>query len=84
MPAPTRSRSRSSTPLGAAKDRCRAAYRAARDGDAAMGALFDRWWSETIEAVKGQPAERSAVMLTRTAIMFEVLVDRRGWPEHIR
>ena len=49
-----------------------------------MGAWFDRLWSETIEQVKGQPAVSAAVMLTRMAIMFEVLVDRRGWPEHIR
>jgi hypothetical protein len=72
------------TPLALAKDRCRRAYRGARQADAPLSALLDRWYAETLTQVAGQPADKSAVMFTRAAIMFEVVADRRGWPERIR
>jgi hypothetical protein len=70
--------------LAQAKDRARQAYRSARQADPPLSALIDRWWSETLTQVHGQPATRSTVMLTRIAIMFEVVADRRGWPERMR
>jgi hypothetical protein len=30
--------------------------------------------------IRGQPRERACTMLVRTAIMFEIVVDRPGWP----
>jgi hypothetical protein len=67
-----------------AKKRCRRAYDQARKVDAASGALLDRWWADTLLAVEGQPTAARDVMLTRTAILFEIMSDRRGWPSRIR
>jgi hypothetical protein len=72
------------TPLAAAKDRARRAYRSACEVDAPMAPTFGRWWAETLTQVDGQPADRSATMLVRMAILFEVAADRRGWPERMR
>jgi hypothetical protein len=33
--------------------------------------------------IRGQPIERACAMLVQTAIMLEIAVDRRGWPERI-
>jgi len=33
--------------------------------------------------IRGQPRERACAMLVRTAIMLEIAVDRRGWPERM-
>jgi hypothetical protein len=49
-----------------------------------MSAVYDRWFAETLTQVDGQPADRSAVMFTRIAILFEVVADRRGWPDRVR
>jgi hypothetical protein len=51
--------------------RRRSLYRAAREADALLSALIDRWWSKTLTQVAGQPAAKSATMLTRIAIMLE-------------
>jgi hypothetical protein len=72
------------TPLAMAKDRARRAYRSAREADPPLSALIDRFHSETLVQVAGQPAAKSAVMFQRIAILFEVVADRRGWPERIR
>jgi hypothetical protein len=66
-------------PLAQAKRRARAAYECARRGDAKTAALYDHLWSETLLALDGKPADMRAEMLRRTAILFEILVDRRGW-----
>jgi hypothetical protein len=54
-------------------------YLAARKADDKMAATCDRWWSETLMALDGQPAGKRAEMLKRMSIIFEILVDRRGW-----
>jgi hypothetical protein len=58
------------SPLAWAKDRARRAYRSACETDAPLSALIDRWWSETLTQVAGQPAATSAVVLT--------------WPDRMR
>jgi hypothetical protein len=52
-----------------AKKRRRAAYHGARKTDTTMSAIYDRWWSETLLAIKGKLAGRRAEMLRRTAIL---------------
>jgi hypothetical protein len=47
-------------------------------------AIFDRFYSQALMAIEGQPAERSAVMLTRASILFEVAADMTGWPGTVR
>jgi hypothetical protein len=66
------------SPLAQARTRCRDAHKAARQADAPLSALFDRWWSETLVQVDGVHPDAAHVMLTRIAIMFEVVADRRG------
>jgi hypothetical protein len=46
--------------------------------------LIERLYSETLLAVEGQPTAARDLMLVRTAILFELLSDRRCWPDHIR
>ena len=46
-------------------------------------ALYDRWVAETLMPIRGQSRERACTMPVRTAIMLEIAVDRRGWPEGI-
>ena len=65
------------------QERLRKAHRAAKRADALAGALFDRWMAETLTLGKGQPVERQAAMLLRTALMLEIVAERKGWPEHI-
>ena len=77
-------RAPASSPLALAKDRARRAYMGARAADAPLSALLDRFYAETLTQVAGQPAAKSAVMFTRIAILFEVVTDRRGWPERMR
>lgn len=69
-----------------AKNRARArtAFRAACEADRGLSAIFQRWWAETLLAVEGQPPARAAEMFRRSAIMFEVITDRRGWPDRMR
>ena len=69
--------------LDQAKDRFRAAHRAAKASDKLTAALYDRLAADTLLAVKGQPAERAATMFVRMAVCLEVLAERRGWPERI-
>ncbi len=69
--------------LDQAKDRFRAAHRAARDSDKLAGAFFNRLAADTLLAVEGQSSERQATMLVRMAIALEVLAERRGWPDRI-
>jgi hypothetical protein len=38
------------------KERCRTAYQGARAADLMMAPVYDRWWSETLMALEGQPA----------------------------
>jgi hypothetical protein len=42
---------------------------------------MDKWWAETLMAVDGVLAPTAPEMFRRTAILFQVLVDRRGWLE---
>jgi hypothetical protein len=58
--------------LAMAKDRCRRAYRMAREAGAPISALIDRSRSETLTQISGQSAAESAIMLTRIAILFEI------------
>jgi hypothetical protein len=55
-------------------------WRIAR-GDPKLAALCDRAWSETLLAVEqtADPA-RAELMFARTQLLFEFLLDRRGWP----
>ncbi len=69
--------------LEQAEERFRSAHRAARRADNLSAALYDRWAAETLMHIRGQPRERACAMLVRTAIMLEIAVDRRGWPERI-
>jgi hypothetical protein len=66
-------------PPASPKDRCHATYKGAREADTKMAATYDRWWSETLVAIDGKPEGTRTEMLRRTAILFEILVDRRTW-----
>jgi hypothetical protein len=70
--------------LTMAKDRCRSAFEAAKEADAALSGIWSTVYRDTFDQVAGQPAHRAAVMFTRIAILFEVVADRRGWPERMR
>jgi hypothetical protein len=70
--------------LAQAKHRCRYAYKAARTADPPLAALLDRWFAETLIQVDGVHPDAARLMLTRIAIMFEVVADRRGWPDRLR
>lgn len=65
------------------KDRLRQAHRSAKAADRLSSALFDRWMAEALMFSKGQPVERAAAMLLRTAVMLEIAAERKGWPERI-
>jgi hypothetical protein len=56
----------------------------ARKVDPMRSTIFDRFYSQALMAIEGQPAERSAVMLTRASILFEVAADMTGWPGTVR
>ena len=49
-----------------------------------MAGIWSTFYRETLDQVRGQPADRSVVMWTRLAILLEVVADRRGWPERMR
>jgi hypothetical protein len=66
------------------KFRLHRAYSAAKAADRLSGALFDRWMSEALMFAKGQPMDRAAATLLRTAIALEIAADRKGWPDRIR
>jgi hypothetical protein len=74
---------RPSPALTMARARCRQAFDAVRE-DGALSGIWHTVYRETLDQVAGQPAAKSAVMLTRIAILFEVVADRRGWPERMR
>ena len=61
-----------------AKDRCRRAYRSARQADPPLSALIDRFYSDTLTQVAGQPAGQVRGDVPAIAILFEILADRRG------
>lgn len=66
-------------PLQAARDARRAAARA----DPALGWLIDKIWAETLAAIDHQPVGRRDEMLRRVRILFQILTDRRGWPDRM-
>jgi hypothetical protein len=70
--------------LSDAKARCRRAYHQARESDPRSAPLIERWYSETLLAVEGAPDAARDAMFTRTAILFEIMADRTGWPDRIR
>jgi hypothetical protein len=70
--------------LAEARARCRRAYAATRKTDSGTATLVDRWYADTLAIIDGRPNGAAITMLVRTAIMFEVLVDRRGWPKRVR
>jgi hypothetical protein len=69
--------------LDEARERFHCAHKAAKAADRVTAALYDRLASDTLLAVKGQPVERAVTMLVRMAVAFEVLAERRGWPDVI-
>jgi hypothetical protein len=66
-----------------AKQRAAKAYRMCR-ADPRLALIADRLWSETLQYTENQNADRVAVMFLRTAVLLEILNDRRGWPQVIR
>jgi hypothetical protein len=60
-----------------AKNRALRAHKAART-DSRSKAIYDRWLSDTLLAVKDSP-ELAETMFTRLAIAFEIQCDMRGW-----
>jgi hypothetical protein len=52
--------------------------------DIGMWSLVNRWHSDTLLAVDGQPAAARIEILRRMSILFEVWVNRRSWPATIR
>jgi hypothetical protein len=60
----------------------RSFYAVREDGE--LAGLWHRMYVETLTQVAGQPPTRSAVMLTRLAILYEIVADRRGWPDRMR
>jgi hypothetical protein len=77
-------RTASSAALTLARARCAQALDAAKEADGELSGLWHRYFVETVTAASGQPAVRSVVMWTRLAILFEVVADRRRWPERMR
>jgi hypothetical protein len=41
--------------------------------------LWDHWYSEMRLLVRDQPASAGAQMFRRTAILFEIVSDRKCW-----
>jgi hypothetical protein len=39
--------------------------------------------ADALTLSKGQPAERAAAMMVRTAVMLELAAGRKGWPDRI-
>jgi len=47
--------------------------------------MADRFWSETPQATAGRhEAIRLEVMYVRTAVLLEILLERRVWPTMVR
>jgi|SRR6516165_10576201 hypothetical protein len=70
--------------ISVAKERARRAYRVCR-GDPHLALFAERIWSETLERVASiQDAARVEIMFSRTAVLLEILIDRRGWPNAVR
>ena len=55
----------------------------ARKADPLSAALFDRWYAEALMSARGVRAEAAYAMITRMAIVLEVMADRKGWPAGI-
>jgi hypothetical protein len=67
--------------ISVAKERARRAYRVCR-GDLHLALFAERIWSETLEHVAGiQDAARVEIVFSRTAVLLEILIDRRGLAE---
>jgi hypothetical protein len=49
-----------------------------------MQALVRRWHVEKLLALDNQPNRVRLDMPRRSAIMLEILIDRRGWPATMR
>ena len=72
------------TPTAAAKARARQAWQACR-ADPQLSLLDERVWAETLQQVAGvRDAPRVETMFTGTAIMREIMINRRGWPAVVR
>ena len=42
--------------------------------------MADRLWTETLTAVRDQPADKAALLFLRTGLLIMLLLDRRGGP----
>jgi hypothetical protein len=68
-----------SSSVAIAKEQARRVWQQCRS-DRYLAPIADRAWSETLQHIAGQDAERAEIMLTRTQLLFEILLDRRRWP----
>jgi hypothetical protein len=75
----TRATAAPSSAVGQAKARARRQWQLCRS-DRYLAPIADRAWSETLQHIAGADAERAEIMLTRTQLLFEILLDRRRWP----
>lgn len=61
------------------KANARSAYTTAKRKDAAPPAQCDRWYSDALLAAEGQPEGVQAILMHRTEVLFQLLLDRQRW-----
>jgi hypothetical protein len=69
--------------LEQAKARFQRAHAAALKADPLCQMIFERWRADMLAAGRGEPEEVRAVMHWKLAIVFEVLAERKRWPDSI-
>jgi len=70
--------------LEQARERFKRAHAAALKADPLCKTIFDRWKAELLAAGSGEPEVVRAVMHWKLAIAFEVIAERKGWPDNVR
>ena len=69
--------------IGTAKAAARAAWQSCR-GDPQLALFGDRIRATTLTAVEGtNDPDKIAAMFTRAGLTMEIVVDMRGWPQHV-
>ena len=70
--------------LEQARQRFKCAHAAALKADPLCKTIYDRWKAELLAAGSGEPEGVPAVMYWKLAIAFEVIAERKGWPDNVR
>jgi hypothetical protein len=70
--------------LEQARQRFKCAHAAALKADPLCKTIFERWKAEMLAAGSGESEGVRAVMHWKLAIAFEVIAERKGWPDSVR